>query len=126
MAGVDGGPVERDAEGRIGISRERIQPAPADWVGMGGYLVPGGRDGTPADFLPVRIYPVDPVDLEGPWLFHLYAEIDGGPVTDKRGCAYYTGGAGSCALSETFNDHLSDFAGTIGFRCAVEPYLAER
>lgn len=126
MAGVDGGPPERDAQGRLGLSRERIQPAPADWVGMGGYLVPSERADAPSDFLPVRIYPADPADLEGPWLLHLYAEIDGAPITDKRGCAYYTGNERSCALTETFFDHLSDFRGTIGFRCAVEPYLAER
>jgi hypothetical protein len=128
IIGVDPGAAELDAEGRLGLSRDRIQRDPEGWVGMGGLLsrqTPPGQPAVPTDFVPVRIYPADDRNLEGPWLLHLDEDRDGAPITDKRGCAYYTGNDYACALDKPFHDHIPDFTGTIGFRCAAPPYLAD-
>ena len=48
---------------------------------------------------------------------------DGAPIPHKRGCAYYTGSAYGCLITQTNRGHRHDFHGTISFRCAADPIL---
>ncbi|MED5374157.1 MAG: SUMF1/EgtB/PvdO family nonheme iron enzyme [Myxococcota bacterium] len=68
-----------------------------------------------------RTVPIQGVQQEdGSLKVRLLHEDDGVPFTDKRGGAWYSGGAAT--NHEAYNGHYHDFDGTIGVRCAALPY----
>ncbi|MEK9157211.1 MAG: hypothetical protein AAB448_03745, partial [Patescibacteria group bacterium] len=87
----------------------------------GGYLFPDTSGNT--HFYPVEVE----TDAEAGvhWL-RTYWAIDGEPVPDKTGCAYYSGSPESCALGySSLGSHTPTFSGSIGGRCAATPIAVE-
>lgn len=100
-------------EGFLELDASQI-PAVADWLNAG-YLRSGEAR------LPVTLL-ASSTDADAPWRMFAAWDYDGRPLPEKRGCAYYTGWENACSLDASNSPHMPDFTGTIGFRCAVEPY----
>ena len=118
-----GGGLHADADGTIRIDGALIQTDPRDWWGSG-YLLPrAGNPDEASNFLPVRFEPVDESAPRGEWRAMLRSADEGAPIPDKRGCAYYTCEGDVATTTQLSRTHNHDFRGTIGFRCAADPYL---
>jgi hypothetical protein len=118
-----GGGLRADADGTIRIDGALIQTDPRNWWASG-YLIPRAADPERAtSFLPVRFAPVDSADPRGEWRALLRSDDDGAPIPDKRGCAYYTCEGDAATTTQLSRTHNHDFRGTIGFRCAADPFL---
>lgn len=120
VAGVDRSSLER---GEDGILRARADPSTRPYTDRSalGFLVFSGDEVVGReDFLPIVVLPEGDPELPGPARLVVARELDARPLTDKRGCAWYVGGA--CSLDAAFYGHTHDFEGSIGVRCAADPY----
>lgn len=104
-----------DADGRLYVQSVEVL------VPSGGYLLPqtAGKSQTGWVFYPVTIW----LDQDVYWVVY-HADLDGQPVPDKRGCSYYTNGLpeDACKNNVASYAHTHDFNGTIGVRCAADPF----
>lgn len=120
VPGVSRSSLERGEDGTL---RAWADPATRPYIDRSalGYLVLH-VDGeyTPEDFLPILILPDGDPLVAGPAHVYLARDLDGKPLTNKQGCAWYTGG--SCTMSSSFYGHTHDFEGSIGVRCSADPY----
>lgn len=118
VAGVQPSTLTVTPEGRLEVAAAQIEPRLSEFFGRGNLE---GVD-LPGPPLPVLLASTDPEDPGASWRVHTAREYDGRTLPDKRGCAWYTGNAGACALGAPSYAHMPDFAGTIGFRCVAPPY----
>ncbi len=86
-----------------------------------GYLQLDGGTTDPSGFYPIRVEQ-DVNDASIWWVYSTADTEAEQPIPDKRGCAYYVGNEESCDPHLASMVHTHDFSGTIGFRCAVEPF----
>ncbi len=92
-------------KGYLKIEKEGIDPNDAD------------------NFLPIEVVKEASGSTGTHHRLLLLPEEDGRPVPDKRGCAYYVGGAYDCSTYSSHLVHFHDFDGTIGFRCVCDPIV---
>lgn len=113
-------------DGQLVIFDAYFQAAdPFDWYG---YLVvfEARTEEHARWMLPVDIDP--PADLDATTRtaeqvpVRVRPDQDGQPITAKVGCAWYTGVPDGCTNEGAFFGHPHDFTGTIGLRCAADPY----
>lgn len=120
VPGVSRSSLERGEDGTL---RAWADPATRPYIDRSalGYLVLHvDGDYAPEDFLPILILPDGDPLVAGPAHVYLARDLDGKPLTNKQGCAWYTGG--SCTTSASFYGHTHDFEGSIGVRCSADPY----
>lgn len=82
-----------------------------------GYLLL--EHGSDAALLPVV---VRRLESDGPGQLFLARDQDNQPVADKRGGSWYSGRQGAAGTRTPYLGHMHDFEGSIGFRCAGEPW----
>ncbi|MCB9742093.1 MAG: SUMF1/EgtB/PvdO family nonheme iron enzyme [Alphaproteobacteria bacterium] len=120
VAGVDPNLLTQEEDGRLIVSEVRAETF--NWEGgpARGFILMEGAPTVVERWLSVHVEPLG--ELPGPAGIRVTWEDDGAPLTDKRGCAHYTGTANGCQLFSAYHGHVHDFDGSIGFRCVADPY----